>query len=98
MRRRSGRRVAWKQPAGVYDHRTMQFSRGLPALFLSAATLLAAPDPTFTKDVLPILQARCQECHRPGEIGPMPLLNYQQARPWAAAIKESVRLRKMPPW
>src|SRR5436190_11203083 len=63
-----------------------------------ASLALAAPDPTFYKDVLPILHNRCQEYHRPGEIGPMPLLTYQQARPWAAAIKESVLLRKMPPW
>jgi len=63
-----------------------------------ASLALAAPDPTFYKDVLPILQNRCQECHRAGEIGPMPLLTYQQARPWAAAIKESVLLKKMPPW
>src|SRR5215471_14539970 len=67
-------------------------------LFVPAALLSAAPEPTFYKDVLPILQERCQECHRPGEIGRMPLLTYQQTRPWAAAIKESVRLRKMPPW
>ena len=69
-------------------------------LLLSACAsfAFAAPDPTFYKDVLPILQNRCQECHRPGEIGPMPLLTYQQARPWAAAIKESVLLKKMPPW
>ncbi|MGA2596298.1 MAG: thiol-disulfide isomerase [Bryobacteraceae bacterium] len=53
---------------------------------------------TFNKDVLPILQQRCQECHRPGEIGPMPLLTYRQARPWAKAIRESVVTRKMPPW
>src|SRR5215471_7322172 len=65
--------------------------------FLLAAPLFAA-DPTFYKDVLPILQARCHECHRPGEIGRMPLLTYQQTRPWAAAIKQSVTLRKMPPW
>jgi hypothetical protein len=63
-----------------------------------AATASGASEPTFYKDVLPILQNRCQECHRPGEIGPMALLTYQQARPWAAAIKESVLLRKMPPW
>src|SRR3954463_10560920 len=67
-----------------------------PLIFAAAA--FGAPDPTFYKDVLPILQNRCQECHRPGEIGPMPLLTYQQARPWAAAIKESVLLKKMPPW
>jgi len=58
----------------------------------------AAQDVTFYKDVLPILQSHCQECHRPGEIGKMPLMTYQQTRPWAAAIKESVLLKKMPPW
>jgi hypothetical protein len=61
-------------------------------------TLSAAPAPTFYKDVLPILQERCQECHREGEIGPMPLLSYKQARPWAKAMRESVRTKKMPPW
>lgn len=53
---------------------------------------------TFNKDVLPILQQHCQECHRPGEIGPMPLVTYEQARPWAKAIRDSVLRRKMPPW
>src|SRR5579862_1709937 len=53
---------------------------------------------TFTKDVLPILQKNCQSCHRPGQAAPMSLLNYQDARPWAKAIKTAVTLRKMPPW
>ena len=53
---------------------------------------------TFTKDVAPILQKNCQVCHRPGSIAPMPLLNYEQARPWARSIKEQVILRQMPPW
>jgi hypothetical protein len=67
-------------------------------LLLLSVPLSAANDPTFYKDVLPILQERCQECHRAGEIGKMPLMTYQQTRPWAAAIKESVLLKKMPPW
>src|SRR5262252_7052096 len=54
--------------------------------------------PTFTKDVLPILQKNCQSCHRPGQIAPMSLLTYSEARPWAKAIKSAVSLRKMPPW
>ncbi|SPE27851.1 conserved exported hypothetical protein [Candidatus Sulfopaludibacter sp. SbA3] len=58
----------------------------------------AAPAPTFSKDVAPILQHNCQGCHRPGEAAPMPLLTYQQARPWAKAMKEAVLLKKMPPW
>jgi hypothetical protein len=53
---------------------------------------------TFTKDVLPILQANCQTCHRPGEIGPMSFMSYQSTRPWAKAIKAAVISRKMPPW
>lgn len=64
---------------------------------LSASAIFAAA-PTFTKDVLPILQEKCQGCHRPGEIGPMAFMNYQEARPWAKAIKSAVATRKMPPW
>lgn len=58
----------------------------------------AAPAPTFYKDVLPILQANCQACHRPGEIAPMPLLTYEQTRPWARAIRTATVARQMPPW
>src|SRR5437588_7265565 len=72
------------------------------ARLLMATSALAAGNAsagfTFNKDVLPILQKRCQVCHRPGEIGPMPLLTYENARPWAKAIKASVLSRKMPPW
>lgn len=53
---------------------------------------------TFNKDVLPIFEKHCQGCHRPGEIGPMPLLTYADARPWAKAIRTAVLTRKMPPW
>jgi hypothetical protein len=54
--------------------------------------------PTFHRDIEPILQNRCQSCHRPGEVAPMPLLNYQQVRPWAKAIRAAVLSGKMPPW
>lgn len=53
---------------------------------------------TFYRDVLPILQQSCQECHRPGEVGPFALMNYRQAVNWAADIKEFTENRKMPPW
>jgi len=53
---------------------------------------------TFSKDVLPLLQRNCQTCHRPGQVAPMSLLTYQEARPWAKAIKAAVVARKMPPW
>src|SRR5712692_5649344 len=57
-----------------------------------------SPQITFNKDVAPILQKNCQGCHRAGEAAPMPLLTYEQARPWAKAIKEAVLLKRMPPW
>lgn len=73
---------------------------GYLSVLLFAAAAAAAPPaaPTFHKDVEPILQRSCQGCHRPGEIGPMPLLSYGQVRPWAKAIKNSVSTLKMPPW
>lgn len=64
-------------------------------------TAMAATGPgsvTFTKDVLPVLQKNCQNCHRPGEVAPMSLLDYQHARPWAKSIKAAVLSKKMPPW
>src|ERR1700719_2185058 len=64
----------------------------------SAAYAAATTHPTFYRDVLPILQNRCQECHRPGEIAPMSFVTYRETRPWAKAIREAVRTRKMPPW
>src|SRR5260370_41557569 len=68
-------------------------------LLASGATPVAAADsPTFYRDVLPILQSNCQTCHRPGEVAPMSLITYQDARPWATAIKASVATKKMPPW
>jgi hypothetical protein len=63
-----------------------------------AVNAQAGPAPTFYKDVLPILQKNCQSCHRPGQIGPMALLTYEQARPWARAIKAKLLAREMPPW
>jgi len=54
--------------------------------------------PNFYRDVLPILQDHCQNCHRPGEIGPMPLLTYEQSRAKASAILQRVRAKTMPPW
>jgi mono/diheme cytochrome c family protein len=54
--------------------------------------------PTFYRDVLPILQQHCQSCHRPGEIGPLPLMTYEQARTEARSIAFITASRKMPPW
>src|SRR5580658_2476429 len=67
------------------------------ALVLSAAASAASPV-TFNKDILPIFESKCQDCHRPGEAAPMSLLGYSDARPWAKSIKQAVVTRKMPPW
>jgi hypothetical protein len=56
------------------------------------------PATTFSRDIAPILQKSCQNCHRPGAIAPMSLLTYQDVRPWARAIKQKVQAREMPPW
>src|SRR5438132_6870524 len=56
------------------------------------------PQVTFTKDIAPILQRSCITCHRPGEMAPMALLTYEDARPWAKSIKARVAAREMPPW
>jgi peroxiredoxin len=53
---------------------------------------------TFSKQVARILQKNCQECHRPGQIGPMPLLTYDDAAAWSETIREVVREGRMPPW
>jgi hypothetical protein len=58
----------------------------------------ASSAPNFYRDVLPILQQHCQVCHRPGEIGPMPLVRYEQTRSWANSIAQRTRSRNMPPW
>ena len=70
----------------------------LASAVLAAAAQQAATPVTFYRDVLPIVQARCQGCHRAGEIGPMPLGSYDEARPYARAIRQAVAARKMPPW
>jgi hypothetical protein len=68
----------------------------LPAIGV-AADAGAAPV-TFAKDIAPIFQEKCQECHRAGTAAPMPLVSYEEARPWAKSIRQRVITRNMPPW
>src|SRR5207244_9870245 len=80
---------------------------GVVALVAAAIAIPAAADsnesavpakPTFAKDIAPILQEKCEECHRKGTAAPMSLATYQETRPWAKAIRERVVTRNMPPW
>ncbi len=71
------------------------------AAFLAALALCStafAAEPVFTRDVAPILYRHCAACHHAGDIAPMPLSTYEEVKPWAAAIREAVLTRKMPPW
>ncbi|MGH9346567.1 MAG: c-type cytochrome [Vicinamibacterales bacterium] len=74
----------------------------LGAIFMSLplANVFAqpAPTPTFTKDIAPIFQAKCESCHRPSSIAPMSLVTWEDARPWARSIRTRVAARQMPPW
>src|ERR1700674_1829368 len=69
----------------------------LPAASPGAASTVPAK-PTFSKDVAPILQAKCQSCHEPGSIAPMSLITFDEVRPWARSIRLKVSTRQMPPW
>ncbi|HVR28349.1 MAG TPA: cytochrome c [Thermoanaerobaculia bacterium] len=75
------------------------------SLVLGAAAALTLPvaaaaldAPTFNRDIAPILYANCVGCHSPNQIGPMSLRTYDEARPWAKSIAQSVQSRTMPPW
>jgi hypothetical protein len=73
------------------------------AAVAAMSALGQAADPTtrpvtFTKDVAPILQEKCQQCHQPNSIAPMSLITYEDARPWARSMKQRVITRQMPPW
>src|SRR5690242_15665633 len=71
-----------------------------PALEAQSQPFLS--EVTFTKDIAPILQRSCQQCHRPNGVAPMPLVTYEEVRPWAKAIKFRTGLGPhagvMPPW
>jgi hypothetical protein len=87
--------------------KSVRFVAATAAVFLVALLGAAAADsksgrqpkpPTFTKDVAPILQRRCEECHRAGGVAPVSLVTYKEVRPWARSIREKVVKREMPPF
>src|SRR3954465_16057374 len=88
LRRVHGRAVA----AGVS---VLSAALMLPAIAGAADT---AKSPTFTKDIAPIFQEKCEACHRPDSIAPMSLKSFSEVRPWIRSIKSRVEARNMPPW
>src|SRR6185369_9228367 len=69
----------------------------LASLVLSAR-VASAQTPTFSKDVAPIFQDKCEACHRPDSIAPMSLMTYAEVIPWVRSIRARVADRQMPPW
>ena len=65
---------------------------------VTGSSILAQESPTYSKEIAPILQKKCATCHNPEGIGPMPLLTYEQVRPFATLIKDRTVKRIMPPW
>jgi len=70
----------------------------LPGLAMAADAVNNNSSVTFAKDVAPIFQARCEECHHKGTAAPMSLVTYEETRPWAKSIRQRVITRNMPPW
>src|SRR3989442_13635625 len=107
---RSGVRSGKEKTMKTRQGRSVMSSTG-PALLVAvmvvfaASASLGAQQPaasqgqvTFAKDIAPILQRSCQDCHRPGSVAPMSLLTYDDVRPWARSIKLRTSRREMPPW
>ena len=78
----------------------LDFGAATLAAVLVCPRVAAGADqaPTFTRDIAPILQEKCEACHRTDSIAPMSLVSYQETRPWARSIRTRVSARQMPPW
>ncbi|MBI1874326.1 MAG: cytochrome c [Acidobacteria bacterium] len=88
--------------------RRIRIMVGTGAVALALSILVALPTPahaagpgtppTFSRDIAPILQQKCESCHRPDSMAPMPLRTYEEVRPWVKSIVQRVGTRQMPPW
>lgn len=70
----------------------------LSILFYSVLFSTVVAQPTFSKDIAPLIYDNCGICHRPGEIGPMPLTNYEEVKSWGSMIEYVTAIKYMPPW
>src|SRR5438034_922053 len=76
----------------------MSNRRRVPLAFVVVVLAAAGAAPSYHKDVAPILQRHCQDCHRPGQVAPFALLSYEQARKRSSDLARVVSERVMPPW
>jgi len=70
----------------------------LPIAFFMCCVTITFSQVTFTKDIAPIIYNNCTKCHRPNEIGPFSMTNYDEIKPWAPMLKYVTSIRYMPPW
>jgi hypothetical protein len=98
---RARRRSSWPATVATATFAALAIGVIAPSM-LSAQQSSTSPEVTFTKDIAPILQRSCQNCHRPGGVAPMALVSYEDVRPWARAIKTRTSIGPkagvMPPW
>lgn len=87
-----------KPVRGAPGPRVRPAAREIVAALEKSAAHIEVGNVTYAADVAPIVQAKCQGCHRPGQVGPFALLTYDHARRWAASIREVIDERRMPPW
>ncbi|MEQ1728076.1 MAG: hypothetical protein ABL982_06810 [Vicinamibacterales bacterium] len=96
-----GRNIGWQITLGAAVVGALALGASSP-LVLRAAPVTVPGEVTFTKDIAPILQRSCENCHRPNGAGPMSLTTYEEVRPWARAIKQRTGIGPhagvMPPW
>ena len=74
------------------------YNKLLIILLSVVSSISIEAQPTFSKDVAPIIFKHCTVCHRQGEIGPMTLTNYEEVKNWASTIKYVTTKKIMPPW
>ena len=92
----------WRWTLGLGLVTAAAVALGAPTALKAQQSGSAGPEVTYTKDIAPILQRSCENCHRPGGGGPMPMTTYEEVRPWARAIKQRTGIGPhagvMPPW
>jgi hypothetical protein len=98
-----GKSIGWRYAAGLALVVVMAGGlAGLPGVSAQSSSAAAAGEVTFTRDIAPILQRSCQNCHNPVGVAPMSLVTYEEVRPWARSIKTRTGLGPkagvMPPW
>ena len=90
-----GRQFGWQTTLGTAVLGALAVGIYVPNV-LRAAPPVITEEVTYAKDIAPILQRSCENCHRPNGAGPMPLTTYEEVRPWARSIKARTGMARCP--